>query len=92
MIRIESTVGARGQTVIPKPIRDQLKLQPGDKVWFRIEDGHIIIEREDAHAMVEAFISGCTKRPLPPDLDLDALYEEQYEERWKGRLPKRQDP
>ncbi len=48
-IRLESTVGARGQTVIPKPIRDQLKLQVGQKVWFRLEDDKIVIEREDVN-------------------------------------------
>jgi antitoxin PrlF len=39
-----STITAKGQTTIPKKIRDHLKLQPGDKVDFVIvEDGRKVV-------------------------------------------------
>jgi AbrB family looped-hinge helix DNA binding protein len=39
-----STITAKGQTTIPKKIRDHLKLQPGDKVDFIIvEDGRKVV-------------------------------------------------
>lgn len=88
-IRLESTVGARGQTVIPKPIRDQLKLQVGQKVWFRLEDDKIVIEREDGNALLEAFLGACPKAPLG-QVDWDAMYEDQFEARWRGGLPRRE--
>jgi AbrB family looped-hinge helix DNA binding protein len=38
-----SRVGAKGQVVIPKWIRDQAQLHPGDEVEFELEDRHIVI-------------------------------------------------
>jgi antitoxin PrlF len=41
----ESTVTAKGQTTIPKKIRKYLKLQPGDKIAFIIEEnGKVVLE------------------------------------------------
>lgn len=33
-----STLTSKGQTTIPKSIRDRLKLKPGDRVDFVVED------------------------------------------------------
>jgi len=77
-LRLESTVGARGQTVIPKAIRDRLGLRSGQKVWFRLEGDQIVIERDDPTSILEAFINECEKRPLER-IDWD----EKYEERWR---------
>lgn len=33
-----STVTSKGQITIPKPIREQLKIQAGDKIHFFIDD------------------------------------------------------
>ncbi len=33
----EATLTAKGQATIPKAIRDHLKVKPGDKITFRIE-------------------------------------------------------
>ncbi len=40
-----ATVTSRGQTVIPKPIRDHLGLQPGDCVDFVVLDGGEVLVR-----------------------------------------------
>jgi antitoxin PrlF len=40
-----STLTVKGQTTIPKKIRAHLKLQPGDKIDFIIEDeGKVVLE------------------------------------------------
>jgi AbrB family looped-hinge helix DNA binding protein len=36
-------VGAKGQVVIPKSIRDQVQLHPGDEVDFELRDAQIIM-------------------------------------------------
>ena len=38
-----STLTSKGQTTIPKLIRDELGLKAGDKLVFRIENGQIVI-------------------------------------------------
>jgi antitoxin PrlF len=38
-----STITVKGQTTIPKKIREYLKLQPGDRVDFIIENGGKVV-------------------------------------------------
>ena len=38
-----SRVGPKGQVVLPKELRDELRIMPGDKVTFTLEDGRIIL-------------------------------------------------
>ncbi|MGL5115069.1 MAG: AbrB/MazE/SpoVT family DNA-binding domain-containing protein [Beijerinckiaceae bacterium] len=45
-----SKVSARAQTVLPKLVREQLKVIPGDMVRFVIEDGRVTIERHQPTA------------------------------------------
>lgn len=39
-----SRVGPKGQVVIPKAMRDQLGIAPGDEVDFAVEDGAVRVE------------------------------------------------
>ena len=43
-----STLTSRGQTTIPKPIREALGLQPGDRVEFLVEEGQVVLRRATA--------------------------------------------
>ncbi|MGH9129961.1 MAG: AbrB/MazE/SpoVT family DNA-binding domain-containing protein [Acidimicrobiales bacterium] len=36
-------VGAKGQVVIPKSLRDEANLHPGDEVDFELKDGEIVL-------------------------------------------------
>jgi AbrB family looped-hinge helix DNA binding protein len=40
-------VGAKGQVVIPKMIRDRIGIQPGDKVVFDSDEQEVRIRRAD---------------------------------------------
>ena len=42
-----ATITSKGQITIPKPVRDELGLQEGDRVAFRVlEDGRVVVEPE----------------------------------------------
>ena len=41
---LHSTVTQKGQTTIPKEIRDLLNLRPKDKVYYLIEDNRVILK------------------------------------------------
>jgi antitoxin PrlF len=38
-----STITSKGQTTIPKDIRDRLHVQPGDRIEFIIQDGAVVM-------------------------------------------------
>ena len=42
-----SALTTKGQVTIPSHIRQQLHLQPGDKVGFILEDDHVVIFRKE---------------------------------------------
>ena len=40
----ESTVTSKGQITIPKVVRERLRLEPGDKVYFDVrDDGSVLM-------------------------------------------------
>jgi antitoxin PrlF len=43
-------VGAKGQVVIPKALRDRARLQPGDEVDFELRDEEIVLVARRAPA------------------------------------------
>ena len=40
---IESTITSKGQTTLPKAVRDALGLKPGDRIRYFVRDGHVQI-------------------------------------------------
>jgi len=59
-------VGAKGQVVIPKSIRDRMNLHPGDEVDFELRDDQIVLlPRREPRGLVGRFArSGMAGRLL----------------------------
>ena len=51
LIREEMKVGPKGQVVIPRAIRKALKIEPGSKVTFTLENNKAIIEKPEFDAL-----------------------------------------
>jgi AbrB family looped-hinge helix DNA binding protein len=79
MTRIRTQVGSKGQIVIPKAVRDELGLHPGDAAYVFTHGGHAHIEKESAATSWEEFFAGA-KKVLPKTIDFDELFESSYEE------------
>jgi antitoxin PrlF len=43
MLGMTGRIGAKGQVVIPKSIRDKAELHPGDQVDFELRDDGVVI-------------------------------------------------
>lgn len=46
-MKISRQIDELGRLVIPKDLREQYGLKPGDKVWFTAYDNGILIHSED---------------------------------------------
>jgi AbrB family looped-hinge helix DNA binding protein len=51
-------IGAKGQVVIPKGLRDQARLQPGDEVEFELRGDEIVLVARRAPAFVGGRFKG----------------------------------
>jgi len=74
-----STITAKGQTTVPKAVRQALGVDYGGKIVYRIEDGQVTVhnpEAEHRDPAVGAFLqllekdiaAGCNVRDLPAGL------------------------
>lgn len=77
MIRLEATVGQKGQAVIPKPIRDQLGIRPGDTIHFRIDGDQLLVDLRSDAEVWQAFCGALQKDAIPARVDWDAVHDEQ---------------
>ena len=73
-------LGAKGQIVIPKDVREHFGLRKGSKVVFEVKSDEIIIKPQKDEDFVEIFCS-VVKKKLTKKLDIKELYHEQIEKR-----------
>lgn len=81
ILKMKMKVGPKGQVVIPKEMRDEKKILPGDEVLMELSDEGILIEkpkRDIIEEMKKIAKSIGYKGKIDPH-----LYEEELEERWK---------
>jgi len=83
-IKLKSKVGARGQVVIPKQIRDTFGIIRGSEVRFLTKGSNIIIAKKPAEKTepdaINDFINVIEKRPAPEKIDWDKLHYSQIDE------------
>jgi len=80
-IKLKSKVGARGQVVIPKPIRDTFGIIQSE-VRFLTNGSNIIIAnpaKKTEHDAIADFINAIEKRPAPDKIDWDKMHYSQIE-------------
>ena len=61
---MHATVTSKGQVTIPKPIRDRLHLEPGDKIDFVLDEGGDL--RGTPVTVPVARLKGMVPRPASP--------------------------
>jgi AbrB family looped-hinge helix DNA binding protein len=67
-----SRVGPKGQVVIPKALRDELGIGPGDEVVFSIEDGAVLVEPVKEWRSLKGYLKG---KGLVAELEADHRWE-----------------
>ena len=67
-----ATLTSKGQTTIPKVIRDHLKLKPGDKISFKIEDGRVVLGAKNRSVLE---LAGVLKRPGEKAFTIEEMNE-----------------
>jgi antitoxin PrlF len=66
---IESAVTAKGQTTLPKTVRQSLGLEPGDRIRYIISGGEVRLLK--ARSVME--LEGILKRPGKNPLSLEDM-------------------
>ena len=56
-LTLSSTVGEKGQVVIPKPVRDLLGISSKSEVLFSLENGKVVLEKKSGREVYQEFIS-----------------------------------
>ena len=50
-----SKVSVKSQTVIPRQVREQLGLKPGDTLRYRVTDAGVLLDKAPAHEADDPF-------------------------------------
>jgi len=66
---IESALTAKGQTTLPRRVREELGLQPGDRIRYILADGEVRLLK--ARSVME--LEGLLARPGQPTVTLDEM-------------------
>lgn len=78
-----SKIGPKGQVVIPKPIRDELGIMPGDEVIVELLDGAARVTPARLRGSLKGRFKG---HGLLEELMKDRAFERELEERREAKL------
>ncbi|KQV52919.1 AbrB family transcriptional regulator [Pelomonas sp. Root1217] len=67
----DATLTAKGQTTIPKEIRERLGLEPGDKLTFTTLSDGTVVMRAKTRRLLD--LAGSLTRPGQPVVGVDAM-------------------
>jgi AbrB family looped-hinge helix DNA binding protein len=63
--KMESAITVKGQATIPKPIREHLGLQPGDRVKFFVHpDGSVVLLPKLSAPAIRGMVKSRNARPV----------------------------
>ncbi len=82
---LKAKVGPKGQAVIPKPIRDELGIQPGDDIYYSLHAGHAHLEKTPVDEQLDRFFASLPTTGPGQALsskDYKQLLDEQYTDRF----------
>ena len=81
MLNLKSKVGPKGQVVIPKPIRDQYKVYPGQDVYFSLKGDTVIMTKKSGREILNELFAAVKDKEKPPKkIDWDKEYYSQFED------------
>jgi AbrB family looped-hinge helix DNA binding protein len=69
---LESTLTAKGQTTLPREVREALGLKPGDKLRYIVRNGKVSFLK--ARSIME--MRGILHRPGQPPVSLEQMEED----------------
>ncbi len=85
MIKQKMKVGPKGQVVIPKIFRENLKIGPGSEVEMSVVDSKLVVERHDIDPIAVFRSIAAKMKGKKIKIDSDRYYNERMEERWKRK-------
>jgi len=74
MVKLRVKVGSKGQIVIPKVLRDKLKIEPGKYVTIEAQEDKIIIKRKNVDELVEWLKKN--RKPVAKDVSKFSIEDE----------------
>jgi len=77
LLRMTHKVGPKGQVVIPKDLRDEFGIEPGDEVVFWRDGDHVAVRAVHGSRPLKGRFAG---RPLVDQLEADRAADRQREE------------
>jgi len=75
---IAAKITSKGQITLPKAVREQLELEPGDRVLFRLAGDRAVL------ALTPNFLDLAGAVPVPPE-KRGASWDEIRREAWRAR-------
>lgn len=76
---MESAITSKGQATIPKPIREFLGLQPGDRVKFFVHpDGSVVLLPKLSASAIRGMVKSRNARPVTTEQMTAAVAESAF--------------